>query len=89
MSKLKDFILSNKVFSKCSTEEQKEINEELKRYDEMIEKATPKKPKHNEEFGLYGCPSCDFCDQIWGTFKKSNCCPNCGQTILWEDEEDE
>ena len=54
---------------------------------ELVSKATPKKPKHNEEFDLYGCPNCDFCDQVWGTFKKTNCCPKCGQTIDWSDEE--
>ena len=54
---------------------------------ELADKTTPKKVKHNEDFDLYGCPSCDFCDQIWGTFKKSNCCPNCGQKIDWGDGE--
>ena len=41
MSKLKDFILSNKVFSKCSEQEQEAILSELERV-EVIEKAYEK-----------------------------------------------
>lgn len=47
MNKLEDFILNNKVFSKCNEEEQKEIIEELERiksldkaFDLFIEWAT-------------------------------------------------
>lgn len=38
MNKLRDFILSNKVFSKCSEQEQEEIVSELERV-KKIEKA--------------------------------------------------
>ena len=37
MSKLKDFILSNKVFSKCSEQEQEAILSELERVENLYE----------------------------------------------------
>lgn len=40
MNKLRDFILSNKVFSKCSEQEKEEIKAELERYDELLEAET-------------------------------------------------
>lgn len=37
MNKLRDFILSNKVFSKCSEQEQEEIVSELERVETLEE----------------------------------------------------
>ena len=49
------------------------------------ERDKPKKPKHNKELDIYGCPNCDVGDMIWGSFKRTNCCPKCGQRIDWSD----
>ena len=55
--------------------------------EELVDKETSKKPKFNKQLDIVGCPACDFCDMMWGTFIKTERCPKCGQAMDWSDEE--
>ena len=54
------------------------------KYNELVERATPKKPYlQDDEDDILLCPTCneDFIDN-----HISNYCPNCGQALDWSDE---
>lgn len=55
------------------------LDHELK---ELVERATPKKPKSEKEI-FYLCPICK--EFVGDEFDKSNYCPMCGQAIDWSE----
>ena len=94
MSKLKDFILSNKVYSKCSEKEQKEIEACLRYFEKLHSRDKAKFLEYEcngyieEEVDTAICPNClrkfDIENEEHYFY-----CPTCGQALDWEEENDE
>lgn len=51
---------------------------------ELVEKATPKKPRYNKEIDEYTCRECGY--NVIRRWEKMNYCPHCGQSIDWENK---
>lgn len=64
-----------------------DLAEDIKVIQKLVDKEKPKEPKYNKQLSIVGCPTCDFCDMMWGVFKKYERCPKCGQVIDWSEEE--
>lgn len=53
-----------------------------------LEKQIPEKLKVADVgYKIYGCPNCDYTDNLWSLNKKDKYCPNCGQKLDWSVEE--
>lgn len=51
---------------------------------ELVDKATPKKPIYNEEIDEYRCKQCGHL--VIEGWRAKNYCSNCGQALDWSDE---
>ena len=62
------------------------LNECVKSFGELVEKAKPKKPIFPGEnyFFLWKCPSCN---QDFISDSANNYCSNCGQALDWSEDE--
>ena len=64
------------------------VNKDMvKRYTELVERATPKKPKKEYE-GIGGIPI-NICPECGWTVNKNRCCDNnnCRQALDWNDKQ--
>ena len=68
------------AFNKGSYEEDKKL------IGELVEKATPKKPRYNKKIDEYTCIECGY--KVLRRREKMNYCMNCGQAIDWGEEND-
>ena len=56
----------------------------LNEYKELVERATPKKPKNHYKEGIYDYDECPNCgDSEIDIVEKY--CPNCGQKLKWSE----
>lgn len=69
------------------------LEKDIKTVQELIDKATPKKPTYVADgysegelvFDTWVCPNCDEDYEV--DYHYYDYCPNCGQAIDWSEEE--
>lgn len=57
---------------------------------ELVEKATPKRPKtYCDDYSYFDCPSCGMTIGFMNEREEHHYCLNCGQALSWSESEEE
>ena len=68
----------------------KYLEKRLNILQELVEKATPKRPKtYCDDYSYFDCPSCGMTIGFMNEREEHHYCLNCGQALSWSESEEE